>query len=345
MRKHGNVWCRKVDPRWLSNIAWSRILAALLCACALLLVVSCSGPQQTAHSAPLPPLQYLGEWGVRGTSPGQFQNPRSLSTDSVGNVYIADDGSPTRIEKFDSLGHPLLVVNVSGSQNDWDIAVDPGNAIFLVDVLRAQIHIFSPEGEVFRTLSFRYRSLLSDPASIAIQPDGEFYLADFESGRIAKMYPRGRILQAWRKPKGLPVARWTPSCIRLGAGGNLYVADPGNDRIEKLSNDVRYISSWDFPFSALKSNRDLPKAYGLAVSRNFVVASDERKRLLEVWTLDGQPQLTVDFWHHPEWGQNAAPTDVTFMPTGELLVLDRPDARVLRFRLNIPEAPSNPAGR
>ncbi|HEV2617207.1 MAG TPA: NHL repeat-containing protein [Candidatus Acidoferrales bacterium] len=280
---------------------------------------------------------------MAGTAPGQLRNPQSFSSDQIGNVYIADDGNPTQIEKFSSTGHPLLAFDVAESENTWDIAVDSGQAIFIVDVRRAQIQIFSPEGEMFRTLSFRYRSSLNHPASIAIDPDDDdIYLADFETARIARMNARGRILQTWEKPTGLPVQHWTPCRIRVGGKGNLYLADADNQRIEKLSFNGDYASSWDFPFSKLAPKRDAPKSYGLAVSRTFVVATDETKRLLEIWTVDGAPTLTVDFSQHPEWGQNATPTDVAFTPKGELLVLDRPDARVLRFRINAPETGSSP---
>lgn len=313
----------------------SAICAGLGVFCALA-IASCSAPQHAAQSVPPPLLQYLGEWGSAGTEPGQLQNPQSFNSDRVGNVYIANDGTPTQIEKFDSLGHPLLAFDVAGNENNWDIAIDSGQAIFIVDFRRAQIQIFSPEGETFRTLSFRYRSSLNHPASIAIDPDDDdIYVADFETAHLARMNARGRILQVWQKPAGMPVQHWTPCRIRVGGKGNLYVADVDNQLIEKLSFDGAYVSSWGFPFSNLAPKRDVPKAYGLAVSRNFVVATDEAKRLLEIWALDGTPEVTVSFAEHPEWGQNATPTDVAFTPKGELLVLDRADAHVLRFRINV----------
>ncbi|MGB7023492.1 MAG: NHL repeat-containing protein [Candidatus Acidiferrales bacterium] len=303
--------------------------------CALA-IASCAAPQRAAQSVPPPPLQYLGAWGNAGTEPGQLQNPQSFNSDRVGNVYIADDGKPTQIEKFDSLGHPLLAFDVAANENNWDIAIDSGQAIFTVDVRRAQIQIFSPEGETFRTLSFRYRSSLNHPASIAIDPtDDDIYVADFETAHIARMNARGRILQVWQKPEGMPVQHWTPCRIRVGSKGNLYIADADNQLIEKLSLDGGYLSSWDFPFSNLAPKSDVPKANGLAVSQNFVVATDETKRLLEIWTLDGTPKLAVNFSEHPEWGENASPTDVAFTSKGELLVLDRAAAHVLRFRINV----------
>ncbi|HEV2289761.1 MAG TPA: hypothetical protein VGR81_12495 [Candidatus Acidoferrales bacterium] len=235
------------------------------------------------------------------------------------------------------MGHPLLTFGVTGVQNDWDIAVDSGQAIFLVDVSHAQIHIYTPEGEIFHTLFFRYRPEFNDPTSIAIESGGDFYLADSETGRVALLNPRGRTLEAWRKPADMPAKTWTPSRIRLGMDGDLYVADPTGQKIDKLSGNGHYVASWDFPFSDSKGTRDTPRACGLAVFQNLVAASDLTKRLLSVWTLDGQQELSVDFSRHPEWGQNAAPADIAFTPKGELLVLDQPDMRVLRFKMNISE--------
>ncbi|HVA72838.1 MAG TPA: NHL repeat-containing protein [Candidatus Limnocylindrales bacterium] len=336
---------RKFGADHSDNSPRRRLFVPAVVLCALVAVASCSSAQHAAQSAPPPPLQYLGEWGAAGTEPGQFQNPQSFGTDGNGNVYIADDGKPARIEEFSSLGQPLLVFNVGGNQNNWDVAVDAGNAIFVLDMRMAQVQIFSPEGEMFRTLRFRYRPLLRHPTSIAIEPSGDFYLADFETGRIARMDPMGHVFQTWGKPKGLAVKRWTPYRVRLDADENLYVADAVNQRIEKISPDGQYIFSWDFPLSNPKLSRDSTKQYGLAVSGNFVAAADEAKRLLEIWTLDGAPKLTVDFSQHTEWGQNATPTDIAFTPKGTLLVLDGPDARVLRFRLNMPDAEPNSPSR
>lgn len=285
----------------------------------------------------MPPLELLTQWGQTGTQPGQFQNPQALTCDGVGNVFVVDDGNPTQVEKFDLQGHPLLDFAASAGQNDWDIAVDTGGAIFIVDRRHGQVQIFSPEGEAFHTLFFRYRRDFHEPASIAIGPDGNFFAADFTVGRVLRLSPRGRTLEAWAKPAALASGRWMPYPIRLAQDGNLYVADAPNQRIERLTSVGQYVSSWEFPFSALAQSNSASKPNGLAVSANFVAASDAEKRLLGIWSLDGRPRLTVDFSQHPEWGEHAAPTDVAFTPKGDLVVLDRPDSRVLRFKVNIAE--------
>ena len=101
-----------------------KLICAGLLAFGALAIASCSAPQHAAQSVPPPPLQYLGEWGNAGTEPGQLQDPQSFNSDRVGNVYIADDGNPTKIEKFDSMGHPLLAFDVAANENNWDVAID-----------------------------------------------------------------------------------------------------------------------------------------------------------------------------------------------------------------------------
>lgn len=301
----------------------------------LCVVCSCGRSPQAAQTAVPPPLQLVAQWGQSGTQPGQFQDPEAIACDAVGNVFVADDGKPTQIEKFDEQGHPLLDFAALGAQNDWDIAVDPGGAIFLLDHRHAQLQIFSPEGEPFRNLFFHYRRDFHNPSSLAIGLDGNFFLADSVSGRIMRVSPRGRALEGWGKPAGVGEERWMPYPIRLAADGNLYVADSASGRIIRLTSVGQFVAAWQFSFSDPEPSATAPRLDGLAVSGRFVAASDAEKRVLQIWTLDGQPRLTVDFSQHPEWGAQATPTDIAFAPKGDLFVLDRPDSRVLRFKVNI----------
>lgn len=316
-------------------------LTSLFLCCAF--CIACARPQHAAQEESLPPLQYLGEWGTAGTDPGQFQNPQTVAVDAAGNVFVGDAREETTVEKFDSAGHPLLAFDAGGSRDNWDIAIDPGQAIFLIDPRGALVQIFTPEGEHFHSLRLRYRRTFKNPASIAMESEGNFFLADMGTGRVANLNSRGHLLASWGKPDGLPAAHWTPCRIRLGLDGNLYIADIENQKIEKLTSDGRYIAEWDFPFSGLNPAKNLQKSYGLTVWQRFVVASDEEKHLIQVWTLDGQTELTLDLTQHPEWGEHAMATDVAFTPKGELLVLDRGDARMLRFRVNVsPNEPTTP---
>ena len=70
-----------------------------------------------------------------------------------------------------------------------------------------------------------------------------------------------------------------------------------------------------------------------AVSQGHIFAMDADGRMLHVWSLDGRPDADVDL--APELGQakRSAPA-IAVSPLKELLVLDAPEARVLRYRVN-----------
>ena len=54
-------------------------------------------------------------WGKEGIVSGQFRNPGSIATDTLGNVYVLDTGN-NRIQKFDSDGNAITMWNFNGTR-------------------------------------------------------------------------------------------------------------------------------------------------------------------------------------------------------------------------------------
>ncbi|HET6979809.1 MAG TPA: NHL repeat-containing protein [Pyrinomonadaceae bacterium] len=86
------------------------------------------------------------------------------------------------------------------------------------------------------------QSGFSDPFGVAVAKDGTIYVADAgESNRIRKISPDGNVTTLAGGREGFadgvgPAASFnTPSALALGPGGNLFVADTGNNRIRKIT--------------------------------------------------------------------------------------------------------------
>jgi sugar lactone lactonase YvrE len=88
---------------------------------------------------------------------------------------------------------------------------------------------------------------LSAPNSIgiAIDPQGNLYVT--EADQIFKFSPSFQVLAKWGgggKGNGQTSGAYG---LALDSAGNIYVADSGNNRIEKLSSTGQYITSWPTP--------------------------------------------------------------------------------------------------
>src|ERR1700721_4238539 len=100
-----------------------------------IIVAALAGCSQTSTEAksPLPPvpaLEFVAQFGVRGGGPGQLSEPVSIATDPLGNVYIADAGSQF-IHKFDWQGTPLLSFTEGAPQHPQGFGFDRARDIYV----------------------------------------------------------------------------------------------------------------------------------------------------------------------------------------------------------------------
>jgi tripartite motif-containing protein 71 len=89
---------------------------------------------------------------------------------------------------------------------------------------------------------------LRRPEGIAIDRDGNLWVADYGHDRVVKLAPDGRLLLSWGSrgsgsgefvgPKGVALDPTT---------GRLYVADTGNARVQRLAPDGTAEAIWPMP--------------------------------------------------------------------------------------------------
>ena len=154
-----------------------------------------------------------GVGSADGTGPAaQFDGPQGIAVDASGNIYVADNGNDT-IRKVTPIG---VVTTLAGTAGVRGSADGTGSAA----------QFFSPMG-------------------LAVDWSGNVYVADQANGTIRKIFPNGAVttLAGSSGIDGVGNADGTgaaaqfrgPSGVAVDGGGNVYVADTGNNEIRMVT--------------------------------------------------------------------------------------------------------------
>jgi DNA-binding beta-propeller fold protein YncE len=199
--------------------------------------------------------ELVRKWGGYGSDPGQMTFPEKLALDTQGNLYVTEFGSPSfegsqgendRVQKFSPTGTPLARWGTRGS--------GPGQ--------------------------------FNGPVGIAIDPQGNIFVADVGNHRIQKLSSTGQPLTQWHTVgSGIGEATETGFDLALDASGNLYVSEPhpsgpGNERIEKFSSAGDPLGHWGEPGSR-PGQFNKPFCLGLDRKGNVFVVDSGNNRIQE----------------------------------------------------------------
>jgi aldose sugar dehydrogenase len=83
------------------------------------------------------------------------------------------------------------------------------------------------------------------PHGIAVDSQGNVFVADEERQDVQKFNSNGTYLKEWGSPGSDP-GQFSPRIedIHADSDGNIYVVDYGNNRIQKFTNDGKFITKW-----------------------------------------------------------------------------------------------------
>ncbi len=94
--------------------------------------------------------------------------------------------------------------------------------------------------------------LFQAPRGIAVAPDGSLYIADSRNNRIQHLDLEGNVLHSWGSfadaaagaaPGGTFNEPWG---VAVDSGGNVYVADTWNHRVQKFTAQGDFIAMWGY---------------------------------------------------------------------------------------------------
>src|SRR5437660_6670813 len=292
------------------------------------LISGCSrAHSQAATAVKPPPIEFVQQWGVRGSDPGQLEKPIGPALDPVGRVYFADRAT-SFVQKFEAAGIPLLCFEHPAAHSADAIAVDSGGAIYLANLHLGLIHLFFPEGDPLRTWRVAPQRNFEGPFIFSIDTDGRIYVPDPGGARVQVFSSRGLLLRIWRILPDASEKAAHPFAAVADQDSAVYVGDGADGRILKFTRDGVQSAGFKPPDSG-----DVPHLLGLAAAAKHIFALRGFPVRLEVWSEDGRRELIDTLG-----GRLSAVESAAYLAAdaaGNLIVLDPEARRILRFRAHL----------
>jgi DNA-binding beta-propeller fold protein YncE len=189
----------------------------------------------------------LARWGREGTAPGQFETPYGLAVDGKGNLYVADTGN-NRIQELSPTGKPL-------AQWKW----------------------LTTEAIVEQGAVRQVRQLGGAPRAVAVDAQGNIYVADTRNGHVEKLSPNGQPLAVWGA-RGLGTPFKNLAGMAVDQLGDVYAVDAQTDQVTELSSAGAVVARWGAPGARSGQLRD-PQGVAVDEDGNVYVADAGNNRL------------------------------------------------------------------
>ena len=179
-----------------------------------------SGPP-ACHESPLDPILQFDTSGrlLRSFGRGMVAGPHKITVDRAGDIWVTDHGTAP------GKGHQVLK--------------------------------FSPDGKLLMRLGTPGVAgpgldQFDQPTDVAIAPNGDFFVADGQSGRgdatgnarIMKFNKDGKFLKTWGR-KGMGPGEFdVVHALALDSQGRLFVGDRQNNRLQIFDAEGNFIAQW-----------------------------------------------------------------------------------------------------
>jgi sugar lactone lactonase YvrE len=303
--------------------------------------------------------------------------PRGVGVDSVGNVYVGDLLNH-RIRKITPAG-VVTVLAGSGSQGSadgtgtsatfrspWGVAADSEGNVYVGDFNNHRIRKISPAGVVSTlagsgTATFGNgtgaTASFNNPFAVAVDRDGNVYVADSNNFRIRKITPLGVVSTLAGSGTGTvtdgvgtSASFGSPQGVTVDSQGVVYVADYAGHRIRRISTlgvvtTIAGSTQGSVNGTGTSAQFNFPRGITVDTAGNLYVADESNHRIRKitpagvVTTLAGTTQGFQD-----GIGTDARfnfPVGMSVDSVGNVYVGDRTNNRIRKIGTAVAQLPLN----
>lgn len=172
--------------------------------------------------------------GKPGTGTDEFNQPTDIAFGTNGDFFVSDGYGNSRVLKFAADGRCLKFWGTRGQQPGefhlpHSLLIDSHGRLLVGDRENNRLQIFNLEGELLgQWAGFA-------PYGLAMDKTGQVFVADARASQILRLNSEGQVVQRWGQKGKAPGEFDLPHMLAFDSTGDLYIAEVGNKRFQKLT--------------------------------------------------------------------------------------------------------------
>lgn len=180
------------------------------------------------------------------TANGELDAPGGVALTPDGEEFWIADFYHHRVAVYSRQGQYLREIGKSGRvlhgrlHYPTDVAFGPDGTAYVADAYNHRIQRFARDGRLLDLWGGPFGTGIPGPwrgwfhvaTGMAVDSEGDVYVADFYNHRVQKFGPSGEFIAEWGAEGEEPGHFDRPTDVAIGPDGRVYVVDFGNNRVQ-----------------------------------------------------------------------------------------------------------------